>query len=345
MAVKYAVIGAGAIAQRRHLPEGHANPHSKIVAIADPVESRVQTIAAEYDAEAYTDHKKMLKQSDCDAVVVAGPNKFHARHTIEALEAGKHVLCEKPMATRAADAKKMIEAAKTAGKYLMIGMNQRLMPPHIRAKELLQEGRLGKPLAFQTLFKHAGPEGWSIDGRSSWFFDESVAIMGVTGDLGVHKADLMRWLLGQEFTHVGGVITTLHKKNPDGKLIGLDDNAMLQLKTDGGVCGTIEVSWTNYGSEQNDTTVYCENGVMRIGADPTYGIIVDYANGDREMHKVGEMATNVKQVASGVIDAFTDAIRKRRKPEIDGDEGFRCLNVILTAMQAAKKGRTAEIKY
>lgn len=345
MAVKYGIIGAGAIAQRRHMPEAHAYRYSKVAAISDPVQDRVDALCEQYGAEGYTDYKKMLKDADIDAVVVAGPNSLHAKMTIDALKAGKHVLCEKPMATTRADAKRMIRTATQKRKYLMIGQNQRLMPPHVRAKEILDSGKLGKVLTFRTAFKHPGPEGWSVDGSKSWFFNKTSAFMGVTGDLGVHKADLMRWLIGQEFTHVGGFITTLDKKGPDRKLIPLDDNAVLTLKTDKGVVGSMILSWTNYGAEENYTIVYCEKGVLSIGTDPDFGVIVDYHNGDQERHKVGKIATNEVQVASGVIDSFTDNIRLKKKPSIDGMEGFRSLDVILTAMDAAQQGKTLKIKY
>src|SRR5207245_3514919 len=141
--------------------------------------------------------------------VVAGPNALHAQQTIEALNAGKHVLCEKPMATTREDAKAMLAAAEKNKKFLMIGLNQRLMPPHIRAKEILQAGKLGKVLSSRPAFKHPGPEGCSVDAGKSWFFKKGQAYMGVTGDLGVHKADLMRWLLDQAFAEVGGIITTI----------------------------------------------------------------------------------------------------------------------------------------
>ncbi|MBI1368357.1 MAG: gfo/Idh/MocA family oxidoreductase [Planctomycetes bacterium] len=343
--VKYGVIGGGAIAQHRHLPEGHANPKSTIAAIADPVADRVKALSEKYGATPYTDYKKMLKEADIDAVVVCGPNALHAPMTIDALKAGKHLLCEKPMSTTRSDAKKMIATAKKTRKFLMIGLNQRLMPPHVRAKEILDSGRVGKVLSFRTAFKHPGPEGWSVDGSKSWFFQKGSAFMGVTGDLGVHKADLMRWLLGQEFTEVGGILATLDKRTPDGKLIGLDDNAYLTLKTDKGVVGSMILSWTNYGAEENYTVVYCTKGVVSIGTDPAFGVVVNYRNGDMEKHKVGEMATNEKQVASGVIDALTDSILKNKKPSIDGEEGFRSLDVILTAMDAAKQGKTLKIKY
>ena len=88
MPVKYGVIGAGAIAQARHLPEGHANKYSTIAAIADPVANRVEALSKQYAAEAYTDYKQMLKKADIDAVVVAGPNKLHAPMSVDALRAG-----------------------------------------------------------------------------------------------------------------------------------------------------------------------------------------------------------------------------------------------------------------
>jgi predicted dehydrogenase len=343
MPVKYGVIGCGAIAQRRHIPECIANPESKLVALADPVTDRVGELGKKYGAKPYTDYKEMLKDANVDAVVVAGPNALHAQQSIDALNAGKHVLCEKPMATTRDDAKAMLDAAKKNKKFLMIGLNQRLMPPHVKAKKILQSGALGKVLAFRTAFKHPGPEGWSVDAGKSWFFKKGQAFMGVTGDLGVHKADLLRWLLGQEFAEVGGLIATLDKRDPEGKLIDLDDNAYLTLKTTGGIIGSMILSWTNYGAEENYTVLYCQNGVLSLGTDPTWGVIVDFKNGERELHKVGEIATNVKQVASGIIDSFTKSIASNTPPEIDGMEGYKSLDVILTAMEAAKEGKTLKV--
>jgi len=345
--IRYGIIGAGAIAQRRHMPEAHANPRSTVVAIADPVVERVNALAEQYGANAYTDHKAMLKaeKGNLDAVVVCGPNKLHAPQSIDAFKAGLHVLCEKPMATSRADAKKMIAAADKAGKYLMIGLNQRLMSAHVKAKEVLQGKKLGKVLTFRTEFQHPGPDGWSVDGAKSWFFDPEAAFMGATGDLGVHKADLMRWLLGEEFTTASGIITTLDKKDSKGKPIGLDDNAIITLETGSGTTGVMIVSWTNYGGEANSTTLFCEKGVLKMGAHPEFGVVVEYRDGTSEYHKVGAMASNKAQVASGIIDSFTDCIRRKKKPSIDGDEGYKCLDVILTAMDAAKQNKTLPIKY
>src|SRR3954453_11106551 len=345
MPVKYGVIGVGAIAQRRHIPECCAHPDSQLAALADPVPGRADSVCQSYGgrAKCYADYKEMLKDPNVDAVVVAGPNSLHAQQSIEALQAGKHVLVEKPMATTREDAQAMIKAAEKSGKHLMIGLNQRLMPPHVKAKRILQSGNLGRVLAFRTAFQHPGPEGWSVDAGKSWFFKKGQAFMGVTGDLGIHKVDLMRWLLNQEFSEVGGMITTLDKRDVEGNLIALDDNAMLTLKTTGGVIGSMILSWTNYGMEENYTVLYCQKGVMSLGTDQTYGVVVDYKKGERELHKVGEMSTNVKQVPSGVIDSFTKNILEGKPPEIDGMEGYKSLDVILTAQEAAKQGKNLKI--
>ena len=343
MPVKYGVIGCGAIAQRRHIPECLANPDSVLIAIADANQVRCDELGQKYGVKSFCDHKELLAMKEIDAVVVSGPNAMHAPQTIDALNAGKHVLCEKPMAISREEARAMIDAAKKNGKYLMIGLNQRLMPPHVRAKEILQTGRLGKVLSFRTAFKHPGPEGWSVDAAKSWFFRKDQAFMGVTGDLGIHKADLLRWLFNQEFAEVSGMITTLDKRDAEGNLIALDDNAFLTLKTTGGIIGSMILSWTNYGVEENYTVLYCQKGVMSLGTDSTYGVIVDYKNGERELHKVGEISTNIKQVASGVIDTFTRCILEKRPPEIDGMEGYKSLDVILTAQEAAKAAKTMKV--
>lgn len=341
---RYGFIGAGAIAQRRHLPECLANTDSAVAAIADPVKGRAAEQAERFGGNAWTNWETMLDEAELDAVVVATPNALHAPQTIAALKRGLHVLVEKPMATTRAEAKQMIAAAKKAKRHLMVGMNQRLMSAHVKARAVLARGTLGRVLAFETSFKHSGPDGWSVDGASSWFFKKKLAVLGVNGDLGIHKADLMRYLLGEEFTHVGGQVTTRDKKLPGGRDIPVDDNAWLTLKTESGIIGSINISWTHYGSyEANGTTLFCENGVMRIGEDPQYGVVVQLKDGQQECYNVGAMASNDTQVASGVIDSFTDCIRERRKPVIDGLEGYRALNVILTAVEASKEGKTKRI--
>lgn len=347
MSLRFGIIGCGAIGQRRHIPECHANPHAKIVALCDVNAERVEQVADKYDVKAtYTDYRQMLKKEELDAVVVGTPNATHAPMSIAALDAGFHVLVEKPMAASLKEAQAMIDASKRAGKFLMVGQNQRLMSPHVKARHILSHGTLGKPINFQTTFKHGGPDGWSIDGGKSWFFRRAEAVMGVCGDLGVHKIDLMRFLLGQEIVEVNGFVDTLSKTYPGtSKKIDVDDTAFLSVKTDKGVIGTINISWTNYGRfEDNGTVIYCEDGVILIGTDPEYGVVVNYADGTKEFHKTGAIATNERQVGSGVMDMFVDGIRRNKAPSIDGSEGYKSLAVILAALESAKTGKTIKPK-
>jgi predicted dehydrogenase len=98
----------------------------------------------------------------------------------------------------------------------MIGHNQRFVPSHQKAKQLIESGELGKIYSFRTAFGHSGPETWSVDGLESWFFKKDQAVIGAMGDLGVHKADLLRYILGEEFVEVGAFVETTAKKNTDG---------------------------------------------------------------------------------------------------------------------------------
>lgn len=336
--IKVAVIGCGAIAQRRHIPEYAANDNVELVAFADPIIERAEQMAEQYGGKSYASIEQLLEAEKVDAVSVCTPNYLHAQHSIAAANAGAHVLVEKPMATSKEDAEKMIEAARKNNVYLMVGHNQRLMPPHVKAKELLDSGKLGKVLTFRTSFGHAGPEGWSVDGRESWFFRKEEAVMGAMGDLGVHKADFIRYLLADEVVEVSGFIGTTHKEGTD-----VDDNATCILRMKSGAIGTLVASWTQYKGGDNSTVLWCENGVIKIGATSGDEVVVELTNGTQETYKVGAMATNEKQVPSGVIDAFVESIKTSTPPSISGEEGMRSLNVILAAFESQATGRSIKL--
>ncbi|MFC4099678.1 Gfo/Idh/MocA family protein [Paenibacillus xanthanilyticus] len=332
--VRVAVIGCGSISKYRHIPEYAANENVEIVAFVDVVAERSQAYADKYGALAFTDYKEMLAQVKPDAVSVNLPNALHAPVSIDAANAGAHVLVEKPMAATAEEGHAMIEAAKKNGVFLMVGHNQRLMPPHVKAKEILDSGKLGKVLTFRTSFGHPGPEGWSVDGRNSWFFEKEDAIMGAMGDLGVHKSDLIRYLLSDEVSEVGAFIGTLHK---DGTQV--DDNATCLIRMKSGAIGSLVASWTYYKGEDNSTVLWCENGVMKIGTHPDDQVIVELRDGTIEKYKVGAISTNDKQESSGVIDAFITSITTNTPPSISGEEGLKSLKVILAAFESQATGR------
>ena len=235
--IRVAVIGCGSIAKYRHVPEYAALENVELVAFVDPIIERAEEYANIHGGKAFSDYKEMLEQVKPDAVSVCTPNYLHAPMTIDAANAGAHVLVEKPMAVTDEEAAAMIEAANKNGVHLMVGHNQRFMPPHVKAKEILKSGVLGKVLTFRTSFGHPGPDSWSIDGAESWFFRKPEAIMGAMGDLGVHKSDLIRWMLDDEVTEVAGFVGTLDKKDTD-----VDDNASCLLRMKSGAMGTLVAS-------------------------------------------------------------------------------------------------------
>ena len=344
MAVRYGFIACGAINQRRHIPEVHSNPDSTVVAVCDNGRQRAEEVGRTYSAEVYTDYRKMLEQAKIDAVVVATPNYLHAEMTVAALDSGRHVLVEKPMATSRKEGVAILDAVKRSKKLCMVGHSQRFMPPHIKAKELLERGVIGKVIGFRSSLKHSGPDNWSIDGRNSWFLKRDQAVMGAIGDMAVHKADLLRWLLADEFAEVSGFIGTLSKRYPDGGMIDVDDTVAIALKTRSGIIGTIEASWTNFsGEEDNSTILYGERGVMYIGTHAEFGVYIGFSDGTKEAHSVGAIATNKQQTRSGVTDAFTDCILNQKKPLIDAEEGYRSMMVVVTAMDAAAQKKQLAI--
>lgn len=331
--LKVGVIGCGSIARYRHLAEYQAHENVEITAVCDVVQERALEMAEKFGAAAYTDYQELLKNGEIEAVSICTPNALHAPMSITALQSGKHVLCEKPMATSLAEAEAMIEDAKVNKKKLMIAHNQRFVPSHNKAHELIQAGDLGRIYSFRTAFGHGGPEGWSIDGANSWFFDKKQAFIGAMGDLGVHKTDLMRFLLNEEFTEVAAFIETNAKQNTE-----VDDNAVFILKTENGIIGTLAASWSYGAKEDNSTIIYGEKGILRLEDDPDHSLIIHYTNGQTVKENLGGIQTNEEggQEDSGVITRFVKSILLDTVPPVNGDEGMKSLKVILGALDSNK---------
>ena len=340
--IRVGVIGCGSISRHRHTPEFASHPDVEIAAFADINLKRATGFAEKHGGVAYENWQGIIALPHIDAVSVCTPNALHAPISIAASKAGKHVLCEKPMATSEEEASAMIAAAKGAGKFLMIGHNQRLAAMHIKAKELLQSGVIGKLVTFRTSFSHPGPEGWSVDGAQSWFFRKEEAFVGSMGDLGVHKADLLLWLLGEDITDVSAFVDRIGKSFGD-----VDDNAVCILRTKSGAIGSLTASWTHDPGEDNATIIYGTKGILRIGVDPTHPVTVSLANGEKQLFQTGRLQTNDAngQSESGIIRAFIQAIQTGTPPEISGEEGHRALAVILACLESSKTGQHIALKY
>ena len=189
--VKFGVVGCGSFAHM-HIPGLKTQKKAVINAICDLSEEAMKKVSEKFelDAECYTDCDEMLKKADIDAVIVATNDQAHREVTVKALLAGKHVLCEKPMALTVEDCEAMVEAQKKSGKQLMIGQICRMTPGFVEAKRLLDEGVIGELFYVESEYAH---DYSTFTDKTTWRADplRHIVIGGAC-----HAIDLLRWIAG-----------------------------------------------------------------------------------------------------------------------------------------------------
>jgi len=330
------IIGAGAIAQECHFPGYKKDRRSKVVAFAEPTIERHTEVKERFGKiNGYSNYKDMLKNEALDIVSICTPNVFHAENAIAALNAGCHVLCEKPIATTLKDADKMIAAAKKSRKKLMIGFTHRLLKGPQKTRQFIQEKKIGKPFMIRIRFAHGGPyPGWA---KNSWFYNPKLAAGGAMLDMGIHAIDLALWMLGS-ITSVNAMARTIVKRIP------VDDNALLQLEFKSGALGYIEVGWTSQPGF---------SGVEVYGTKGT--LICDYAKGlqlcegTASAGKDGSVKwkTLDKAPTRGGWDIeikhWLDIIDGKEKLTMSGLAGRNALEVALAAYASSKDGKTVRL--
>jgi len=340
--LRVGMIGCGQIAKHVHVPDYAYCPQAELVALCDLIPAKAKALADRWapNAKVYTDYTRMLKEAKLDAVTIAIPNYLHAPATIAALKAGCHVNVEKPMACSSAEARKMVDTAKRCRKLLNVNQSQRRFPPHVKAKEILDSGIMGKILHVTAMFGHAGPEYWSPTGK--WFFKKKQARFGAMADLGVHKADLVRYLTGKEVAEVSAFFERLEKKNTD-----VEDNFVSCLKFSDGTVGTLCASWTVKGMEANYLLLHCTNGTLRVCELPDKPLVANLIRPECEIvFPVPPAATNYDESwGLDVSGAFVRAILGIEKPYCPGEEGKKSLEVILAAEKAALTRRTVKLNH
>ncbi|HEY5792065.1 MAG TPA: Gfo/Idh/MocA family oxidoreductase, partial [Chthoniobacterales bacterium] len=199
--LRFALAGTGAMANF-HAQQLNAIPGVKIAAVCDVDEARVREFAAKYGVEEiYTDFDALLRQADFDALANVTPDAFHAPLTLKALAAKKHVLCEKPLATHYADAKKMADAAKKAGVIHLVNFSYRKSGALQKAREFIQAGRIGRVVHVEGSYLQSwlacdiwGP--WRTTPAWLWRQSTRHGSKGVLGDVGVHLIDFASFPVG-----------------------------------------------------------------------------------------------------------------------------------------------------
>ena len=191
--VRIGVIGCGGIANGKHMPAEKRNPAAEMVAFCDIIEERALKAREDFgtpECAVYTDYKQLLKDKSIDAVLVLTPNNEHCRITVDALNAGKHVLCEKPMAMNYAEAKKMLDARDKSGKILTIGYQNRFRPDSLYLKKLADDGMFGDVYYAEAIaIRRRAVPTWGV------FIDKEKQGGGPLIDIGTHALDLTLFMM------------------------------------------------------------------------------------------------------------------------------------------------------
>jgi predicted dehydrogenase len=315
--VCWGLIGAGDIVRKRVAGALREAPASELVAVsrarADLVESFARDVGAR---RSYADWRALVADSALNAVYVATPVHVHAEQTIAAAEAGKHVLCEKPMAMTVAECDRMIAACRTSGVALGIAYYRRFYPAVLRVKTLLDAGALGEPLFAQMTASEP------FDPRPGapryWLVQQALAGGGPMADFGCHRVEVLLHLLGP-IERVSSVVANVALDRE------VEDTAVALLHFARGTTAVVAV--TNAAADREDTLdIFGTRGSIRA-ASLNSGTITVREDGEEriESHPPGA------NVHSPLVEDFLDAIRTARAPAVDGHVG-RAVAVIQDAV-------------
>ncbi len=344
MKLKAGIIGCGSIAKFRHAPEYKANPNIEEIVFYDRNPERAEILADQFAGSVAASLDDLITDPTIDIISDCSSNEFHPINSVKALLAGKHVLCEKPIALTIEGAEQIVQAQKTSSKKLMIDHNQRFTRAHQKARQLIENKELGEVLTFKTSFGHAGPERWGINKtKSTWFFSKERSGLGVAGDLGIHKIDLLHYLLNDEINQVSAFQGSLDKTGITGEPIEVCDNLVCTLKTAGGRIGTASFSWTYYGEEDNSTIIYLTGGIIKIYHDKDYPLLVIEKDGSIAKYQLETIQTNDDQTNSGVIDSFVDSVLHNKSPAVTGEDALVSLKVLLGIVKAAETATVVQV--
>jgi predicted dehydrogenase len=313
---RIAIIGCGGIGNGKHMPSLSKLKNVEMVAFCDIIVEKAQAAAEKYgmgEKKVYENYRDVLKDKTIDIVHVCTPNDSHAEIAIAALEAGKHVMCEKPMAKTAADARRMVEAAKRSGKKLTIGYNNRFRPDSQHLHKLCEEGELGDIyFAKAHAIRRRAVPTWGV------FLDEEKQGGGPLIDIGTHALDLTLWMMNNYKPKVV-LGTSYHKLSQrenaanawgpwDPAKFTVEDSAFGMITMENGATIILESSWALNSLEVDEAK--CSLSGTEGGADMKGGLRI---NGEDK----GRLYTTEVDLKAGGV-AFYDG-----KKESDADLEMR----------------------
>ncbi|MGE0355020.1 MAG: Gfo/Idh/MocA family protein [Gemmatimonadales bacterium] len=344
--MRFGIIGAGTIGQLR-AQSVRANPETELAGVADPAAGAAGAAVAGGTARALTDWRDLLAMPDLDAVIVSSPVQYHEEQVVAALDAGKHVLCEKPLGNTVEGCLRMLEAAKRAGRHLTTGFNHRYYPSIKFLKQVVTDGRIGRIDHLRVFGGHDGLHNF----RADWQYKAPVSGGGAMMDVGIHMTDLARYLLG-DISEVYGV-----SSNRIWQVPGSEDNAVAIFKSPEGVPAFYQATWTEWKGYRFFVEVYGDRGMVRGYYAPMFNLLItqDKPGGRRrrEMKFYPEIILREKfrSWTSTALESFKDELADflkhvRGEPAAlaDGIAGFRAVEIANAVYQSTRSGEPVKLR-
>ena len=343
MTLGWAIVGIGSHADLKIAPAIKLARDSELVAVYSRNRGRADAFAETHGAAAaYSELDALLADPRVDAVFVASPNSLHAEQTIRAAKAGKHVLTEKPMATSAGDAARMVRACRDNGVKLGLGFELRFHPAHLWAKQLIGDGVIGRIRLAHGQWgrgQRGEPEHLPRTGLRAWW--EQPEFMGgasVLMGLGVHVFDLMRFLLQEDIVEVVALTDGQTEREP------LEHIASISLRMSGGAIASV-MCGRMLPDTQNDLALYGSDG--RIATKETiwearlgWAEVVSATVNRTETFEYDYLANFVDE-----LEDFGQAVGQGREPRATGLDGLKAAQVTAAAIESARTGRAKKIEY
>lgn len=346
--ISIGVVGCGDVAQHFYLCELHRlKDRAELLAVCDLNEERAKKTGEQFGARAcFTDLAHLLRESDAEVILNLTPHKAHAAVTQAALDAGRHVYSEKPLAQSLRDATQLIETAASKGLKLACAPTTMLLPTAIRWQELLNEGAIGR-VTFARAQK-VGPPMWSsFQPEHKWFFSEGC---GVLMEEGVYPLTALTGFFGpaKRVCAMAGTIIP-ERVISDGAAAGeifqteADDSAHLLLEFDG-FFAALDCSWCAHASRNEGMEVHGENGVL--AGNPTYAdtaLEIFHPGRGWQTEEPGKGRTRIEAWILG-IEHFLESIFNDSVPINSAEHARHVLDIMLTAGRSAREGQTIELQ-
>jgi predicted dehydrogenase len=342
--VKVGIIGSQ-FAADLHAAAFQMSAEAEVVAVASPTPGNAATLARKYAIpRVFLDYRDMLKESDIEMVTIAAPNCLHAQMALDCAQAGKHIVCEKPLAMTIEEGEAMLDGAKRHGVLLMYAEELFFTPKYVRAKEMADAGAFGKVYLVKQSEMHSGP-------HSAWFWDVNRSGGGAFMDLGCHGIAFCYWFLGRPA--IKSVYCQMASSVHSGKTRG-EDNALCILEFANGAIGLVENSWARRGGMDDRIEVYGNAGqtyanLLMGNALPTYS--------ENGYGYAVEKAPDTKGWSFPVFEElwnygfpqemthFARCVRGKEEPRATGDDGLVVMEALCAGYASAGEGRKVNLPF